>query len=94
MFQTQSFTTPICRQPAQQRARPEHYAITPVGVGRPCIVNQKNEDTEEEEGFTGVFEILPCSGNTGIWLRMENGKVVAASEETSTRAGCGSSGGS
>lgn len=95
MFQTLTFAQPVCRQPAQPRPRPEHYAITPMVTNRPCIIQPANDDDEGDGTYqAGSFTIQPCEGDGGITLTWDDTGRITVSGAQSTRAGCGSSGGS
>ena len=96
MFQTLTFTQPVCRQPAQPRPRPEHYAITPMVTNRPCIIQPANDDDGGEGSYqAGSRTILPCEGDEpSIYIEWDDSGRIVSSGSQSTRAGCGSSGGS
>lgn len=96
MFQTIQFSQPICRMPQQPRPRPEHYANVPVSNNRPCIINPKKDDDEDDGNYqAGSIEIKPCEGDTpSIRLEWDNSGRVTVSGAQSTRAGCGSGGSS
>jgi hypothetical protein len=98
MFQTIQFSQPICRMPQQPRPRPEHYANVPVSNNRPCIIQPKNDDDEGdgtyEAGSRAVYSCNEEETEPTLFIEWDNTGRIVSSGNQSTRAGCGSSGGS